>query len=106
MPCTHFAVKDLELPDLPTLNPFRSRNLFNKETPRKNAVGSRTAGEWFKELLALDNGVRREMHWMTYLSGLRRRTVTALAWRDVSIRNRVAFIRFPKGGEDRAFSIP
>jgi integrase len=101
-----FAVKDLELPDLPTLNPFRSRNLFNKETPRKNAVGSRTAGEWFKELLALDNGVRREMHWMTYLSGLRRRTVTALAWRDVSIRNRVAFIRFPKGGEDRAFSIP
>ena len=100
------ALKDLEVTDLPPLNPFRSRNLFNKETPRKNAVGSRTAAKWFKELLALDNGVRREMHWLTYLSGLRRRTVTALAWRDISIRKRVAFIRLPKGGEDRAFSIP
>ncbi len=101
-----YALKDLELPNLPPLNPFRSRNLFNKEAPRKDAVGSRSAPDWFNELLALDNGVRREMHWMTYLSGLRRRTVTALAWRDVSIRNRVAFIRSPKGGEERAFSIP
>jgi len=101
-----YALKDLELPGLPSLNPFRSRNLFNKEVPRKNAVGSRTAPEWFDQLLALDNGVRREMHWMTYLSGLRRRTVTGLAWRDVSIRNRVAFIRAPKGGEERAFSVP
>jgi hypothetical protein len=74
------AAKDLEVPALPTLNPFRGRNLLNEETPRQTGMGTRDLPRWWTQLRALSNPIMQELHLMTLLTGLRRNEVASMRW--------------------------
>lgn len=100
------AAKDLEVPSLPTLNPFRGRNLLNEETPRQTGMGTRELPRWWAQLGALSNPIMRELHLMTLLTGLRRSEIAWMRWDHVDIRKRCIIIPNPKGGRTRAFKAP
>jgi site-specific recombinase XerD len=101
----NFAVKELEA-EIPSLNPFRGRNLLNKETPRKSGMGTESLRGWWSQVKALDNPIMRELHLITLLSGLRRETVSEMEWKHVHASERYVEIPNPKGGEKRAFKVP
>ena len=100
------AAKDLEVPALPTLNPFRGRNLLNEETPRETGMGTRDLPRWWSQLQGLSNPIMQELHLMTLLTGLRRNEVASMRWEHVDVRNRCITIPSPKGGRARAFKAP
>jgi integrase len=100
------AVKDLEAPDMPALNPFRGRRLHNKEKRRESGMAEKELPRWFDQVKALKNPIMRELHLMTLLTGLRRRDVCGMAWEHVNVRERYITIPSPKGGTERAFRAP
>jgi integrase len=100
------AAKDLEVPGLPTLNPFRGRNLLNEETPRDCGMGTRELPRWWSQLRALSNPIMQELHLITLLTGLRRSEVASIRWENIDLRNRCIVIPSPKGGLARAFKAP
>jgi integrase len=100
------AAKDLELPGLPTLNPFRGRNLLNEETPRQTGMGTRELPRWWAQLRALSNPIMQELHLMTLLTGLRRNEVASMRWENVDVRKGCVTIPSPKGGQARGFIAP
>jgi integrase len=100
------AAKDLEVPGLPTLNPFRGRNLLNEETPRDTGMGTRELPRWWAQLRALSNPIMQELHLITLLTGLRRSEVASMRWEHIDLRNRCIMIPSPKGGRARAFKAP
>ena len=61
---------------------------------------------WGKELLALDNPLRREFHLFLLLSGSRPDPIKRARLDHVDLRQRILHVPKPKGGEDRAFDIP
>jgi integrase len=100
------AVKDLEAPDMPALNPFRGRRLHNKEKRRESGMAEKDLSRWFNQVKALKNPLMRELQLMTLLTGLRRRDVCGMAWEHVNIEQRYIIIPSPKGGAERAFKAP
>lgn len=97
------AAKDLEMP-LPPLNPFRGRNLFNKETPRPGKLKEADLPAWFAQLCAMPSPVWREWFWLALLTGLRRETVKVIRLEDIH-RDYIE-IPAPKGGLERTFKVP
>lgn len=61
---------------------------------------------WFVQLDALKNPIRREFHLLTLLSGSRPDALSKARWKDLDLKRRALRIAEPKGGPDRAFSIP
>jgi hypothetical protein len=71
-------------------------------------MGQRELRRWFRDLLAnVNDPVRREMHYFTLLTGIRRGDkrdewessgVTTLRWSDVSVRRREVMLQRAKGG--------
>jgi integrase len=100
------AAKDLELPGLQTLNPFRGRNLLNEEMPRQSGMGTRELPRWWAQLRALSNPIIQELHLMTLLTGLRRNEVASMRWENIDVGKRSITIPSPKGGRARAFKAP
>jgi integrase len=79
---------------------------FNREYRRNTGMGEGELSGWFAQLAALPNGVRREFHLLTLLSGSRPDALSRAEWRHVDVRRRALHIPDPKGGEHRAFDIP
>lgn len=79
---------------------------FNREYRRNTGMGEGDLSGWFAQLAALPNGVRREFHLLTLLSGSRPDALSRAEWRHVDVRRRALHIPDPKGGEHRAFDIP
>ena len=88
------AAKDLEARELPTLNPFRLRNLANKETPRQTGMAASDLAGWFAQVKALSNPIMREYQMMTALTGRRRSAVASMKWEHVHVRDG-RYIDFP-----------
>jgi len=102
----NFAKNELETPGLPELNPFRSGKLFHKEKPRKTGMAPEDLPGWWKQVVALDNPIRREMHLFTLLSGLRKTDVLTAQWTNVNWSKGSLRLPSPKGGEEKAFELP
>src|SRR5690606_4775394 len=79
---------------------------FNREYRSKDGMDDAELREWFGQLAALPNAVRREFHLFTLLSGSRPKALTEAEWRHLDVRRRALHIPEPKGGEHRAFNIP
>jgi integrase len=88
------AAKDLEAPELPTLNPFRLRNLANKETPRQTGMAASDLAGWFDQVKGLSNPIMREYQMMSALTGRRRSAVASMKWEHVHVRDG-RYIDFP-----------
>jgi integrase len=83
---------------LPTLNPFRLRNLANKETPRQTGMAASDLAGWFDQVKGLSNPIMREYQMMTALTGRRRSAVASMKWEHVHVRDgRYIDFLTPKG---------
>ncbi len=90
---------------LPRDNPADAVD-WNEEKRRDTGMGASDLTEWFLELAALENPVRREFHLLTLLCGSRTTALQQVKPSHVDFRRRTLFIEKPKGGRKRAFDIP
>jgi len=79
---------------------------WNPERRRDTAMGEEEYPEWFAQVRALDNPLRRELHLLILLSGSRPEAIKAIKLDEINLRRRMLFIPNPKGGEAKAFVIP
>lgn len=79
---------------------------WNAEKRDHSGMDEDELGGWFVQLGALKNGVRREFHLFTLLSGSRPDALSKARWKDLDLKRRALRITEPKGGPNRAFSIP
>lgn len=59
-----------------------------------------------KKIEALDNPIRRDLHKFLLLTGMRRTAAITARWEHVNWERSLLFVPNPKGGEERAFSLP
>jgi integrase len=90
---------------LPRDNPADAVD-WNEEKRRDTGMGVSDLTEWFRELAAIDNPVRREFHLLTLLSGSRTTALQQVKPSHIDFRRRTLHIEKPKGGKKRAFDIP
>lgn len=90
---------------LPTENPASAVD-WNSERRRSTAMGLNDLPDWFKQVAALPNPIRREFHLFSLLSGSRPTALMEAKPHHLDLRRRVLHIPRPKGGADRAFDIP
>lgn len=90
---------------LPADNPVSAID-WNAEHRRNTALGLSDIEQWFTQLAALKNPIRRELHLFMLLSGHRPEAIRKARVEHVDFRARVLHIPRPKGGEVKAFDIP
>jgi hypothetical protein len=96
----------------PTLRPEMyptSAVVWHNRKGEEKGMGQRELRKWFRDLLTnVKDPVRREMHYFTLLTGIRRGDkrgrwessgVTTLRWSDVSVSRREVTLRRAKGGK-------
>lgn len=79
---------------------------WNSEERRNSAMGLGDLPNWFRQVAALPNPIRREYHLFSLLSGSRPTALMEAKPQHLDLRRRVLHIPRPKGGADRAFDIP
>jgi len=91
--------------DLPTENPVFAVD-WNPERRRDSGMGLEDLPNWFEQLQKLTNPIRRELHLFLLLSGSRPEVIKTAKPDHLNLRQRLLYIPEPKGGIDKAFSIP
>lgn len=86
-------------------NPVRAVR-FNKVKPRKSAFSEATLQAWYAGVLQLRSPVLRDYFLMLLFTGLRKTSAAQIRWKDVDLTRGTLFIPTPKGGEERAFTLP
>ena len=79
---------------------------WNAEERRNTAMGVKDLPDWFNELAAIENPIRREFHLFTLLSGSRPTALKTANPEHFDLKRRVLHIPTPKGGSKRAIDIP
>jgi integrase len=105
--------KEHELPVCPTI-----AVLWNKGQRRQEPIPWSELPGWYKKISVLEPiikkgervgarpGVRGDYHLLTLLTGLRKMDAATVRWEHVDLEKRTLRRPNPKGGEDRAFTIP
>ena len=89
-----------ELPEHPV------RVVFNTERRRREPITWDDLPAWAENVNALTNPVRRDLNWFLLLTGLRSEDARTVGFDDVNWLHRTLHRPNPKGGEQRAFTIP
>ncbi len=92
-------------PTLPANNPVSAID-WNTERRRDTALGLADLPQWFAEVAALKNVLRREFHLFLLLSGHRPDAIKKARRDHLDLKKRVLHIPKPKGGTLKAFDIP
>ena len=79
---------------------------WNKEHRRQEPIPADGLADWAKKVKALTNPVRRDYHMLVVLTGLRRTDAATLRWEHVDLDAATLHRPKPKGGVDRAFTVP
>ena len=87
------------LPECPTL----AVNWF-KQNRKQEPIADLAA--WHKKVMAIENGVRRDWQLFTLFTGLRKTDACTIRWQDVNTKEASLHRPNPKGGKERAFTIP
>lgn len=90
---------------LPAENPVIAVD-WNPEKRRDTAMGEEDYSDWFEQVRAIDNPLRRELHLLILLSGSRPEAIKTIRLDEIKLRHRMLVIPNPKGGETKAFVIP
>ncbi|MDG1287904.1 MAG: integrase family protein [Rickettsiales bacterium] len=96
------AMKDNEF--LPP-NPCIAVQWF-KEYRRQEPVPESKMKDWYKTVLTIPNGARRDYHLFVMFTGLRRSDACTVKWADIDMDAETLHRPNPKGGKERAFTIP
>ncbi|MFC4351761.1 tyrosine-type recombinase/integrase [Fodinicurvata halophila] len=91
-------------PELPP-NPCDAVEFFT-EKPREAAIPPEELPQWWREVEALRNPVRRDLYKLILFTGLRRETAVRVRLEDVDLERKTLHVPKPKGGEARAFTMP
>ncbi|QGY00192.1 hypothetical protein EI983_18750 [Roseovarius faecimaris] len=73
---------------------------------RKRALSAKDLPGWYAQLRALPNPVRQEFHLFNLLTGSRQTQLKELRWEDVDFEAGTVHFPKPKGGTERAYTIP
>jgi integrase len=87
------------------VSPTIAVNMY-KEVRRDAGIPVRKLPKWFAEIGAIKNPVIRDCLLFAVVTGLRKATVCAIRREHIEVRKGVVFISQPKGGADRAYTIP
>ncbi|MEZ5875594.1 MAG: site-specific integrase [Hyphomicrobiales bacterium] len=79
---------------------------FNREERRDEAISPEDLPEWWRHIGALGNPIRRDLHKFLLLTGMRRTATVSARWEHVDWDRGFLFVPRPKGGKERAFSLP
>lgn len=90
-----------DLPPNPTINVD-----WFEEHRRDASIPAEQLADWFKDVMALSNAVRRDYYLFVLFSGLRRQSAAEIQWEHVDLDKGTLLIPNPKGGAKRAFILP
>ncbi|HVS19351.1 MAG TPA: tyrosine-type recombinase/integrase [Planctomycetota bacterium] len=79
---------------------------FNRLRRRREPIPWGELPAWRERVEALRNPVRRDLQWMLLLTGLRSLDARSLRWEHVDLSRGTLHRPSPKGGPERAFTIP
>jgi integrase len=91
-------------PELPP-NPVEAVE-FNAQRRKRSPIPWGELPAWWERVWAIENPVRRDLHILTLLTGLRSGDAKTIRWADVDFDAGTLHRPRPKGGVDRAFTIP
>jgi integrase len=77
-----------------------------KEKRRKSAIPLASLPGWFENVAEMRNEMKRDLFLLTLLTGLRKATACSVRREAIDLKHGSLHIPRPKGGEDRAFTIP
>ena len=93
-----------ERPELPE-NPCANVDWFRLAPPR-SAIPIDRLRTWYAGVSAVENPVRRDYLVFALFTGLRRQSAAEVRWADVDLDARTLRVPRPKGGQERAFTLP
>ncbi len=100
--CWNTASRRLD--DLP---PCPTRGVvFNKVRRRREPITWADLPAWRRAVDAIDNPIRRDLQLFILLTGLRATDAKTVRWEHVDFKAGTIHRPKPKGGEDRAFTVP
>ncbi|MDX1922588.1 MAG: integrase family protein [Alphaproteobacteria bacterium] len=77
-----------------------------KERRRQEPIPADKLPAWFNLTKKIKNPVRRDYQLFVLFTGIRRRDAASIRWEDIDLTKASLHRPKPKGGEDRAFTIP
>ena len=77
-----------------------------KEYRRQEPITADKLPEWLRQVNTVRNSVRRDYQLFVLFTGLRRRDATTIRWEDIDMADWSLHRPNPKGGRDRAFTLP
>ena len=80
--------------------------VFNKQHRKRSPIPWAELPAWWASINALDNPVRRDLNVLLLLTGLRSEDARTIRWEHVDFDKGTLHRPKPKGGVDRAFTIP
>lgn len=90
------------LPDVPPTKAIR----WNPTRRRRAPIPWEDLPDWWRRVHALGNPIRRDLQLVMLLTGLRCTDAKTIRWEDVDMLRKTLHRPKPKGGVDRAFTIP
>jgi len=91
--------------DLPATNPAIAVT-FNRVRRRREPIPWSELPAWRRRVQALGNPVRRDLQLVLVFTGLRSLDARTIRWSHVDLAAGTLFRPRPKGGEERAFTVP
>ena len=77
-----------------------------QEWPRHSAIPVASLPNWFSEVSAMRNEIKRDLFLLTVLTGLRKASVRGISREQIDLTTGTLSVPRPKGGERRAFRLP
>lgn len=93
-----------EDPDLPA-NPIANIDWFKVEAYKPELTLERLP-EWRKAVEKVENPIKRDLLLFLLHTGLRRESASTMRWEHVDLKAQTLHVPTPKGGADRAFTLP
>lgn len=91
-------------PDLPT-NPVAAVE-FNPQHRKRSPIPWADLPAWWEKVQAIENPIRRDLQLTMLLTGLRSADAKTIRWEHLDFEAGTVHRPKPKGGEDRAFTVP
>jgi integrase len=77
-----------------------------KQERKQEPIPEGKLAEWYEKVKGIDNDVRRDWQVFTLFTGLRKTDASTIKWDDINLDKASLHRPKPKGGKERAFTIP
>jgi len=96
-----------ELPEHPIKRAAGGRPFpWNKTKRKRQPIPWDELPAWAERVDRIANPIRRDFQWFVLLTGLRSEDARTVRWEHVNFDEKTLYRPSPKGGEDRAFTLP